>query len=207
MPTERRLAARLQRTPISRRAVYAGGRRRALRIADELLPLLDGGGPLLDIGSGTCNLAEVLGERGLRVTPLDVADYSFVDGLRPLLYPGGRLPFADDAFGVALLGAVLHHVPNPGILVDEARRVAPRVVVMEDLHRGPVHRVACSVVDSLLSLEFDFPSHGYRREAAWRRLFEQAGLQVVETRRWRSMGGLFRHVAFQLERPADQPNR
>jgi SAM-dependent methyltransferase len=207
MPTERRLAARLQRGSATRRVVYAGGRRRALGIAARVVPMLGEPRSVIDIGAGTCNMAEVLAESGLEVTPIDLADYSFVDGLRPMLYDGGRIPFDDDGFDVALLGAVLHHVPRPERLLAEARRLAPRVLVIEDLHRGPLHRYVCSVIDSLLSLEFDFPTHGYRPEPAWRRLFGEQALRVDEVRRWRSMGGLFTHAAFLLGRSRRLPNR
>jgi SAM-dependent methyltransferase len=207
MPTERRLASRLQRGSATRRVIYAGGRRRALELASHLVPMLEGRRTLLDIGSGTCNLAEVLCESGLRVAPLDLADYSFVDGLRPIIYDGERMPFDDDRFEVALLGSVLHHVERPEHLLREAGRVAPRVLVVEDVHRARLHRMVCSVIDSLLSLELDFPSHGYRSEAGWRRLFERQAMEVAEVHRWRSMGGLFHHVAFLLERSRQWANR
>jgi SAM-dependent methyltransferase len=200
MPTDRRLAARLQRSSVTRRLIAAAGRRRATRIVRELRPMLDGHRHLLDIGSGPCSVAEALGQAGLRVTPLDVANFSFVDAIDPVIYDGVRMPFADDSFDAALLGAVLHHVSEPQRLVREAGRVAPRVIVVEDEHDGRLHRSIASLIDSLLSLELNLPRHGYRAEWEWRELFFREGLRVCEVRRWRSLGGLFRNVAFTLER-------
>ena len=53
---------------------------------------------------------------------------------RPLLFLAAdahRLPFADDSFDVVLLQSVLHHDDNPLNMIQEAFRIAPRIVVHE----------------------------------------------------------------------------
>jgi len=42
-----------------------------------------------------------------------------------------RSPFTDDSFDLVVLQGVLHHVDNPRLVIAEAFRVAPRVVILE----------------------------------------------------------------------------
>jgi SAM-dependent methyltransferase len=41
------------------------------------------------------------------------------------------LPYPDNSFDVALLQAVLHHVPEPIDIIREALRLAPEIIVLE----------------------------------------------------------------------------
>jgi SAM-dependent methyltransferase len=199
MSLQARRAATLRRQPVVRWLVYRAGRARAHAIAGWLDPMLGTAQTLLDIGAGTGNVTEALRDRGLDVTPVDVVDLSFTDGVEPLVYDGERLPFADDVFDVALLSTVLHHAARPAQVLREARRVAPRVFVVEDVHRGRLHRGVASLVDRLISLDFEPVRYGYRSDAGWRRLFATLGLRVTASRRSSSLG-IFRHVIYRLER-------
>jgi SAM-dependent methyltransferase len=194
-----RRAATLRGQPVVRWLVYRAGRARGHAVARWLEPMLGAARTVVDIGAGTGNVTEALRERGLDVTPVDVVDLSFTDGVEPLLYDGERLPFADDVFDVALLSAVLHHAARPAQLLLEARRVAPLVLVVEDVHRGRLHRGVAYLLDRLISLELEAVEYGYRSDAGWRRLFATLGLRVTATRRTSSLG-IFRHVIYGLER-------
>jgi SAM-dependent methyltransferase len=197
--TRRHLVERFRRWPATRRLVYGGGRRRALALVSSLAPALAGVRSVLDIGTGTGNVAEVLRERGWDVIAVDVEDLSFTGSVAPLIYDGDRLPFEADAFDATLLSTVLHHADDPGQLLREARRVAGRVIVVEDVHRNRIHRAVCSLLDRILSLELVGGRLGYRSDAQWRALFQRTGLRVAGVRRASSFG-VFRHVVFRLER-------
>jgi SAM-dependent methyltransferase len=204
MTSRMRLVERLRGWSVTRWLVYSGGRRRALTLADWIAPDLQGVRSLVDIGTGTGNLAEVLRERGLDVVPVDVENLSFTHGVVPLIYDGQRLPFEADAFDAALISAVLHHLDDGAALLGEARRVAPRVIVIEDVHRNRLHRTVCSLLDRLLSLEFDDARHTYRSDAAWRSLFQRSGLRVAAVRDGGRSLGIFRHVGYRLERSPER---
>jgi ubiquinone/menaquinone biosynthesis C-methylase UbiE len=156
---------------------------------------------VLDIGTGTGNVAQVLRERGWEVTPVDVEDLSFVGSVAPLIYDGHRLPFAARAFDAALLSTVLHHAEDAARLLRDARRVSGRVIVVEDIHRSQLHRAVCSLLDRLLNLELAGGQLAYRSDAEWRALFRRTELHVARVRRASSFG-IFRHVAYELERAA-----
>ena len=188
----------LREWPATRRLIYGGGQHRAVALVSSLEPELVGVRSLVDIGTGTGNVAQVLRERGLEVTPVDVEDLSFIDSVTPLIYDGRHLPFAPCAFDAALLSTVLHHADDAGRLLREARRVSDRVIVVEDIHRGQLHRGVCALLDRILNLELVGGQLAYRTDAEWRALFERTGLRVARVRRASSFG-IFRHVAYQLE--------
>jgi len=101
------------------------------RAGEALLNAVDvrAGDRVVDIGSGTGNLARQAADRGARPIGVDVApsmtalaseihpDLSFLVG------PAEQLPFDDRQFDVALLGFVLLHVGRPLDVLREARRV------------------------------------------------------------------------------------
>jgi SAM-dependent methyltransferase len=200
MPTNQGVAARFKEHPRLRRVVNRLGEDRSVGLVQGVHPLLEGAIRMVDIGAGTGHVSAGLERLGLDVTPVDVADFSFVDGLAVTVYDGERLPFTDDSFDAALLCSVLHHVPDQDGLIAEAARVAPRVVVVEDVHQNRLHEGVASLVDRVTNLELDGTPHRYRDDPGWRRCFAAHGLTVVQMRRWASLGGLFRHVAYRLER-------
>lgn len=176
------LAEMLVRTTWGRRLVRRANATRAAEIVADVLPSIAPGQRVVDVGSGTCDVAALLRERGVDVELCDIRDLSCVDGLRPRLFDGVTLPWPDAAFDVALLINVLHHIRDPDALLAEARRVAARIVVHEDIYDSPAQRAATLIMDSLTNLEFVGHPHANRDDAGWRRAFAALGLQVVEAR-------------------------
>jgi SAM-dependent methyltransferase len=111
--------------------------RRARRLAELLGTWLPGGGPVLDLGSGTGHLAARLErERGLQVVAADVSDIHVV-GPRPVPIADGALPFADDAHTAALLVFMLGYPRDPAAVLAEAARVTSGpVILVQTLYSG-----------------------------------------------------------------------
>lgn len=98
-------------------------------------------GSLLDVGAGTGRAVRHLSMRrpNMRVVGLEP-----VHGLRKIAenlggeFVGGtgeRLPFDDNSFDVVLATAVLHHVPDPSVVIAEMTRVARKAVMISDANR------------------------------------------------------------------------
>ncbi len=119
----------------------------AADVEAALLSLLPhaGLGRVLDIGTGTGRLLELLGARAATATGLDASRAMLALArarLAGLQLPNCavrlgdmyRLPFADAAFDLVVLQMVLHHAEDPAAVLAEAARVlAPsgRLVVID----------------------------------------------------------------------------
>lgn len=197
MPSE--LARTLQHTRILRRVIYRLGCIKASLFVHYFEDYLTPGNAVLDIGAGTCNFSELMGNRGLKITAVDVCDLSFVDSIKPVLFDGKTLPFGDQTFEVALLIHVLHHTTNPEILLSEASRVARRIVIVEDIITNPVQKYITYYADNLLNLEFHGHPHSNKSDTEWRQLFTRYGLRLLDFKRSRFMG-IFKHATYHLEK-------
>jgi len=70
------------------------------------------------------------------------------------LYDGKKIPYDDDSFDVALLITVLHHTPHPEKILQEAQRVAKKIVLVEDVYSTVFHKYVTYFFDSLVNFEF-----------------------------------------------------
>jgi ubiquinone/menaquinone biosynthesis C-methylase UbiE len=117
-----------------RRRVYG---HRARWTARKLTQFIKPTDRVLDIGAGDCRLALLLKKKiGCEVVPVDVEDFNETD-LPLTLFDGKHLPFPDNSFDVVLLIFVLHHAEDVKPVLEEARRVSRKsVVVFEDVTSG-----------------------------------------------------------------------
>ncbi|HXT19701.1 MAG TPA: methyltransferase domain-containing protein [Thermoanaerobaculia bacterium] len=86
------------------------------------------GASVLDVGCGTGHSRRVYAARTARYCGIDLSLVSL--RLAQRRQPGewlqadaGRLPFAADSFDVVAFSSVLHHLPDRGLALGEARRV------------------------------------------------------------------------------------
>lgn len=193
-----RLLRFLQNHPTLRRTVYCLCLPRARVVVDRIRPYLNDRDLILDLGSGTCNVLELLLDQRLRVVPLDIQNLSFVDDVGPVIYDGTRMPFRDDQFEIALVLFVLHHISEPMELLLEARRVSRRMLIIEDVYTTCLHRYLTSFLDSLLNLEFARHPHTNKRDSEWQSLFHKLGLRILNIE-YNRFAVLIRQVLYFLE--------
>jgi SAM-dependent methyltransferase len=100
-----------------------------------LLEQVRPGDRVLDVGCGPGTLTAAAAERGAHVTGVDLAAGMVAEARRrhPALTfieaDAEHLPFADDAFDVALGAFLVNHTPDAPAAVAELKRVARRVVL------------------------------------------------------------------------------
>ncbi len=126
-------------------------------IVDSFASVITPRSRILDIGAGKGLMAQEIERRfQTRVTMVDVAQYNQTD--LPLIVCDSRaLAFADNSFDLAVLSFVLHHTPKPEIILGEALRVAPRVVVIENDVRGKLRGLVTRAIDSWPALRYGTP--------------------------------------------------
>jgi ubiquinone/menaquinone biosynthesis C-methylase UbiE len=155
----------------------------AAAVEQGLLELLGGqtsAGRLLDIGTGTGRLLELLAPRVTVALGIDASRAMLALARARLAKPGlthcavrladmYRLPLADGGFDLVVLQMVLHYAEDPaGVLAEASRMLAPlgRLVVVD--------LAAHDRADRLAALAHRWPGFADARIAA---LFADAGLQ------------------------------
>lgn len=165
----------------------------------ELTPYFSPKDNLLDVGSGNCVLCYELRTRGYRVTALDVDNLSFINSIKPVIYDGVEMPFEDACFDVALVITVLHHTQNPERVLMEAKRVARRILVIEEIYSTTFDKYVTYFIDSIFNFEFFNHPHTNKTDTGWRDVFKRLGLKLVHVQYTRSILVLKR-VTYVLEK-------
>lgn len=172
------------------------------RVREKLTKIgsyLDPADRVLDLGAGNCILCQELGRQGYDVIPVDLKNLSFVDEIVPVTYDGTTLPFSDDSFDVALVITVLHHAPDPDAVLTEVRRVAKRIIVIEEIYENLFEKYFTYAIDSLFNLEFFNHPRSNRTDAGWRQAFQDLRLDVSAAVYSHSLG-ILRRVTYVLVR-------
>lgn len=162
--------------------VYKFAMRKAHSTVSKITPFIGKDKKLLEIGLGGGSVACELQRRGYKVSSVDIVNMSMYSDIQPILYDGERLPFKDQSFDCALLLHVLHHCSDQVQVLAEAKRVAKKVIVIEDVFRNPIERKILSASDMLDNFEF-YP-HPYRSVAQWKKTYRKHKLKLVHEQEW-----------------------
>ncbi len=134
---------------------------------------------LLEIGSGPGSVIDVFRSHGHRVMGLDIADNSFRNDLKADIYNGITMPYEDNSFDVALLLTMLHHTPNPKVILKEAKRVAKRLIIIEDVYDTPFQATYTKITDSITNMEFIGHPHTNQSDSKWLESFSELSLTIT----------------------------
>ena len=171
--------------------------RRTGEVTDVILNFLGKKNKILDIGCGFCSVTQKLSAKGFKVTSLDIKNSSIFPEIIPTIYNGKKIPFHNRSFDTSLLITVLHHTSNPKRILIEAKRVSPKIIVMEDIFTNPIQKYLTFVVDSILNFEFLNHPHTNKSDQDWRKLFKQLSLRVMKTE-YHQFWGLFQSATYLL---------
>lgn len=156
-------------------------------VYDAVAPHVPRGARVLDVGAYdaqvTARVADRLGCDVLAVDVVDAGDRR-ARGVPFRRYDGATLPVDDGDHDVVMLLFMLHHAKDDLAVLREARRAVAdggRVLVGEDMVEGLGQR-AITVGFHLWLLTFTFMGWKgtFRRIAAWRARFAEAGLDVED---------------------------
>ena len=115
---------------------------------------------ILDIGTGPGSVCLLMNRRGYNLTPIDVQNRTLSQEIEPEIYDGKNLPYKNASFDSALILTVLHHTPDPKEVLLEAKRVAKKIVVIEDIYTNPIQRYLTYFVDSIVNFCRFYSQHG-----------------------------------------------
>src|SRR5579863_8060183 len=111
--------------------------RRVETLANWFARLAPSSASILDVGCGDGLISAVLQSRrpDLILRGIDVLPRSHTH-IPVEIFDGTRIPFADQSFDAVLFSDVLHHTPDPAVLLHEAHRVAAHSVLLKDHNRN-----------------------------------------------------------------------
>ena len=148
------------------------------------------GGRVLDVGCGDGSIAQRVMEHrpDLEIVGIDVlvrpSTHIPVSG-----FDGRVIPHADGSFDAVMFVDVLHHTDDPGVLLAEAARVAPAVVIKDHLADGLLAKPTLRLMDWVGNAHHGVAlPYNYWPEARWAESFASLGLTVQE---WRTELGLY----------------
>lgn len=150
-----------------------------------LSPYLSPADRVLDVGcgGGALGVALISNIPSLRVEGIETRPR----GGEPIPihhYNGHVLPFENGIFDVVIIADVLHHASDPVAVLKECARVANKMVIIKDhLRYGWFSWLRICVLDWAANAPHGVPClYEYWSELEWRRMFEQAGLQLQSMR-------------------------
>ncbi|MFA5361073.1 MAG: methyltransferase domain-containing protein [archaeon] len=133
---------------------------------------------ILNLGAGTCLLDEIFLKKGFLIDSMDIYDGSMSELVKPVIYDGKKIPSKNNNYHSILLLSVLHHVRTQEDLLDEAKRVAKKIIIQEDVFEGNYKKFLFSVFDNLINLDFNLNQNYYNSVTEWEKIFKEHGLLI-----------------------------
>lgn len=174
-----------QKNRFFRNIIYKIKSKSAKDRVEKIKPYLSKKDKILDIGAGSCIITEILKKEGHDITPIDVKNLSFAKNIEPIIYDE-KMPFNADDFGVSLILTVLHHTPYPENILEEAKRVSKKIIIIEDIYTNTFNKHIAYFFDSLLNLEFFRCSRTNKTDKEWKGIFNKMGFNLVDCKYYRS---------------------
>lgn len=147
-----------------------------------VLPHLSMDQHCVDIGCGNGLIVQALRQKGIACDAVDVADLSILPEVAVTVYDGLHLPYDDLQFDMALLLTVLHHTPDPIPVLQEAARVAKRLIIVEDVYNNILQQYLTYGMDTLVNLGHSAMTYQNKSDAEWQAAFEKLGLRLLDVR-------------------------
>ncbi|HLH53056.1 MAG TPA: class I SAM-dependent methyltransferase [Verrucomicrobiae bacterium] len=165
--------------------------RRVRVLSEHFARLIPPESSVLDVGCGDGQLAAQIERRrpDLKFKGLDVL-LRPNPGIPVTPFDGSTIPFASLSFDVVMFADVLHHTPDPTVLLREAARVARRCIVIKDhLLKGALAASTLRFMDRVGNKRHGVAlPYNYWRHDQWMAAFNQLKLEV---RQWHEKLGLY----------------
>jgi SAM-dependent methyltransferase len=156
--------------------------RRAKVLSGLLAGLLPANSDVLDVGCGDGLIGYLITQSNptVRVRGLEVMARPS-SRIECLPFDGRTIPMGDSSVDVCLFVDVLHHTLKVEQLLNEARRVTRRYVLLKDhVCSGHYDRAALSFMDWVGNRPHGVTlPYNYQSRESWKRIFSTSALQIV----------------------------
>ena len=173
-------------------------KKRAIYYANLVSPYIKKGERVLDVGAGTGFISKILSKKA-RVTLLDIKDYNQTD-LPLRIYDGKKIPFKNKSFDTILLLTVLHYAPNTEKFLKEIKRVANKIIIVDDVYETKFGKFIVNLNDSVVSNTVGiFTKFNFLKDKEFKTMFEKYGLKLVNSEKIRSFLRITQQKIYVLE--------
>lgn len=148
---------------------------RTRRVVAMLKPHLTGAA--LDVGCGNGEVTSNLGHENIIGIDVYKPPNPRID---VKLYDGNHIPFDDKTFDTVICVTALHHMEDPGTMLDEMQRVGKKLVIIEDRFDNILNRKSVLWLHeiSLRLLGIGYDPKLFKPLQGWKELFEQHQLKL-----------------------------
>ncbi len=138
------------------------------------------GSKILDLGCGSGIVGKKFQDYfKSEVVGIDIKD-NRLEKIPFQLFDGKRIPYPENSFDVVLINFVLHHAGAPVDLLKEAKRVARKIIIYEDLPEGFFSRLLCWFHGVSFDKIWGNPNRtSFRTRNVWKKIFSELGLSLV----------------------------
>lgn len=154
-------------------------------LTGAILPHLQPGDSVLDVGCGNGQLGAALRDHAEAPADLDVRGLERVqrggEAIPVTAYDGHTIPLDDDAVDVVILADVLHHETDEDRLLSECLRVTRRLLIIKD-HKpdGLLAQQRIALIDWAANAPYGVPClYRYHTLAEWRQLAADHGVTLA----------------------------
>lgn len=165
--------------------------RRVRVLASAIDPLLPRGATVLDVGCGDGTIDRLIqtARPDINIRGVDVLKRE-APAIPVIEFNGVNIPFEEKSVDTVTFVDVLHHTPDPLVLLREAVRVARKSIVIKDhTMDGPLAYSTLRFMDWVGNAHHGVAlPYNYWPEARWRASFAMLGLPVAA---WHARLGLY----------------
>lgn len=182
----------------------AGGTFRTKSIVKLFADQIKPGQKILDFGAGAGQIAGNISQHfKVDLSLVDIIDYNQTK-LKLTLFDGKHLPFKNDSFDLVLVIFVLHHSVNQKEILNEVKRVANKIIIIEDTPKNHLERKLWHFWDWLLNLGHDVQmTYTAKKDAEWLTVFKELKFKIIKKRNFRPflpIFGMYQQTLYVLEK-------
>lgn len=141
-------------------------------------------GKMLKIGSGLGFMTTFIRQDNPDLTVLEIENNpKDANNDIVILYNGREIPFPDETFDCVVCTYVLHHTDNPILILSEMKRVAKRLIILEEIYDSLWSKLDLVYRDIYVNYLSGQPSgikwNSYFKNGDLQDIFKLAGFKTV----------------------------
>lgn len=154
--------------------------RRTRVLASSVGAMIPENANVLDIGCGNGQISSMIaaGRPGINIKGIDIMKRKEKCFIPVEVFDGKNIPYDDNSFDAALFIDVLHHIPDPRIILREAARVARKCIIIKDHNADRfLGNTTLRFMDWVGNARYGVVlEYNYLKRAQWKTAFSQLGL-------------------------------